>query len=142
MGQSVGSGGRARELRRLMQLLALRVRVEVSEPDGAALSARELSVLARLVLGGPTGVKTLVAETSMPASSMSSLLDRLESRGLVQRQRSAPDDRRLVVVGATPAATAAFDGLAGGLDPLARWLAESLPERDQEELVELLRRHT
>jgi MarR family transcriptional regulator, organic hydroperoxide resistance regulator len=61
------------------------------------LTGSELNALANLQAGQGRTVSDLAAAAGIRASTMTSVLDRLERRGLVTR-RSAPGDRRAVLV--------------------------------------------
>jgi len=64
------------------------------------LTGSELNALANLAPGKGRPVSDLAAAAGIRATTMTSVLDRLERRGLVTR-RSAPGDRRAVLVALT-----------------------------------------
>ena len=106
---AAGGDGLEQELRQLLGTLSLRVRVAGDDlATRTGLSPLELAVLARLVVYGPTSSKILVADLSLPRSTMTALADRLESKGLVRRKLN-PEDRRSVLLSATAAAEEALD---------------------------------
>ena len=72
---------------------------EVGEEEG--LSIAQLDVLRRL-RGGPSPMRRLAVQMNCEASNLTGLVDRLEARGLVERQPH-PDDRRVKCVGLTDA---------------------------------------
>ena len=88
---------------------AAATRVGISRNDLRALNLME---------AGPTTPGTIARELSLTSGAVTSLIDRLEKRGLVLRSRD-PDDRRGVRVEPTPAM---FEALA----PLYRGVAEGL----------------
>ncbi|ACQ79980.1 transcriptional regulator, MarR family [Beutenbergia cavernae DSM 12333] len=75
-----------------------------ADGDFAPLSPREYDVLLQLAEAGPDGLRLgdLAEQTLLPQPSMSRMIDRLTSRGLVRRAAS-PGDRRGVLVVLTPA---------------------------------------
>ena len=70
---------------------------EVGEEEG--LSSAQLDVLRRL-RQGPSPMRRLADQMNCDASNLTGLVDRLEARGLVERQ-AYPDDRRVKCVGLT-----------------------------------------
>jgi len=81
-------------------------------------------------LGGRFGV---------PVSTMTGLIDRMETKGLVRRIRGRLD-RRAIELEATPAGTLALREHARGMEAIARGMLETLNDRDQRWLIEILRR--
>ena len=84
---------------RLMDLTKQNIR-EVGDEQG--LSVAQLDVVRRLLANGPTRMSRLAERMNCEASNLTGLVDRLESRGLVER-RPDPDDRRVRVLALTPA---------------------------------------
>ena len=70
---------------------------EVAEERG--LSVAQVDVLRRL-RQGPSPMRRLADQMNCEASNLTGLVDRLEARGLVERQ-SYPDDRRVKCVALT-----------------------------------------
>lgn len=62
---------------------------------------KALSVLQRL---GPLSASEIAEQTGLAASSVTTLIDRLEAKGLVRRERDPQDRRRLTIVLAPQAA--------------------------------------
>ncbi|HXW44841.1 MAG TPA: MarR family transcriptional regulator [Streptosporangiaceae bacterium] len=92
------------------------VRVLTAELADLGLTGSELNALANLAGDRARTVSQLAAAAGVRASTMTSVLDRLEARGLVTRG-SAPGDRRAVQVrltaGGRDAATAITAAVAG-----------------------------
>ena len=131
---------RVQELHRIMQIITLKMRVDgVDLPSRLGLQNRELSLLARLALAGPKSVKELIADLAIPPSTMTSLVDRLVVSGFVRRL-SVPEDRRLVLLEATPAATTAIEQSTTGFAAVAARMLDPLSVSEQETLLTLLRR--
>lgn len=80
----------------------------------------------------------LVDQTMVTTGAMTNRIDRLEERGLVERDTS-PTDRRKVVVRLTPAGLDLVDSVAGGHLETERRILASLTARQQEDLIRHLR---
>lgn len=72
-----------------------------AEDDVLGISPARLSALSVVVLAGPIGIGELAAAEGVAAPTMTRLVDGLERDGLVGRGPD-PDDRRGVLVRATP----------------------------------------
>ena len=66
------------------------------------LTGPQLACLRQLEGGGPVTMSELAAVVSLSPATVSGILDRLESRGLIARERQVEDKRR-VLVRLTPA---------------------------------------
>ena len=75
---------------------------EVADEEG--LSIAQLDVLRRLRHHGPTPMRRLAEQMKCEASNLTGLVDRLESRGLVER-RPDPGDRRVRLLALTDEGT-------------------------------------
>ncbi|PSJ57374.1 MarR family transcriptional regulator [Pseudaminobacter soli (ex Li et al. 2025)] len=64
--------------------------------ERAGLNAAERRALA-LLQGGPQTAGALATATALTPAAVTSLIDRLEARGLVRRTRSAEDRRKVMV---------------------------------------------
>jgi DNA-binding MarR family transcriptional regulator len=80
----------------------------------------------------------LVRETLVTSGTMTNRIDRLSTRGLVERYPD-PDDRRGVIVRLTRDGKHAVDGAFEALLDAERTLLDDLPARDQKKLASLLR---
>ena len=67
-----------------------------------AIGVAEIVTLGQLLFDGPVRASEVSARTGLTQSSVTALLDRLESRGYIVRVRP-PDNRRVVLVESTPA---------------------------------------
>lgn len=106
------------------------------------LQASEFDVLASLRRAGPPYVLSpgqLLAQTMVTSGTMTNRIDRLESRGLVQRLPD-PDDRRGVHVRITSEGRDRVDAALADLLQSERELLAGLPHKDQAQLSDLLRR--
>ena len=105
------------------------------------LETWEFDVLAALRRSGePYSLSPgqLGAETLVTSGTMTNRIDRLEQRGLVQRQPD-PSDRRGVRVVLTDAGRSAVDDALSDLLAREHALLEALPADRQAELADLLR---
>ena len=101
----------------------------------------EFDVLAALRRAGRPYQLTpgrLIRETLVTSGTMTNRVDRLATRGLVQRSPD-PGDRRGVLVGLTPAGRKTVDAAFEELLDRERGLLESLPDDDRARLAALLR---
>ena len=89
----------------------------------------EAHVLAQLARRGPLSVATLHREFGHKRSTLTNVLDRLESRSLMQRVLN-PDDRRSFLIEPTDAGVRAGQQVAKVLDDLERDVLALVTERD------------
>ncbi|GII99176.1 MarR family transcriptional regulator [Sediminihabitans luteus] len=80
----------------------------------------------------------LITQTLVTSGTMTNRIDRLESRGLVERHRS-PDDRRGVLVELTPEGRTAVDAAMSDLLDVERRILGALAPEDRPHLADLLR---
>lgn len=110
--------------------LSLRFRLRGAELESATgLAGRELDLIALICAGGPTSVKSLVADLALPRSTMTAIVDRLEERGLVLRHPN-PEDRRSIILEATPKAHEAFERYRSGVAQLVTHMKQALPNEE------------
>jgi MarR family transcriptional regulator for hemolysin len=93
------------------------------------ITQAEAHVLAQLGRHGPSTVGALHDEFGHKRSTLTSVLDRLEARGLVVRTVNQ-DDRRSFVVSTTRKGTAAARKVVAALDELERAVAAEVNARD------------
>ncbi|MFA7624874.1 MAG: MarR family transcriptional regulator, partial [Pusillimonas sp.] len=116
-----------RALRRITRAVALHSR-QLSAVSN--ITAPQLVCLRAVVENGPLTATALSREIHVSASTVVGILDRLEDKGLVRRERGR-EDRRIVFVWPTEAGIALAQGTPS---PLQQKLAESLnalPELEQ-----------
>lgn len=101
------------------------------------LNLTDYRALSALAQSGPVTVGTLAAELGATAATTTAIVSRLESRGYVERLRSA-GDRRQVHVNATPAATRDIMDLMRPLMDATNRHLESLPAARQAAVVDFL----
>ena len=93
---------------------------------GLNLTASEINVLGNLADGRPETVSELAAAAGTPASTLTSVLDRLDRRGHITRGHP-PADRRAVRVELTPAGRRAANTIRHAVTDLEQQVLGSLP---------------
>ncbi len=88
--------------------------------------------------GEPLAPKEIGRRMLVPAQTLTSVLDGLERRGLLQRSPN-PRDRRSVLVSLTEEGREALLGAAGAVVPEEVALLRAVPRADQQALLALLR---
>ena len=132
-----GDGSDTTMVERLVSLSFRLRRRGLDLESTTGLSGRELDLVSLLCEHGPMSVKSLVIDLKLPRSTMTALVDRLEERGLVIRQRN-PEDRRSIILEATPSAHDALVRYREGMIPLVELVETSLPKSDCDELARLI----
>lgn len=110
-----------RALRRITRAVALHSR-QLSAVSN--ITAPQLICLRAVVENGPLTATAISREVHVSASTVVGILDRLEDKGLVRRERGR-EDRRIVFVSATEAGIALAKGTPS---PLQKKLADALNE--------------
>ena len=129
---------REHALLELLVQITFRLRLRgVDIESSTGLSGRELDLVALLSASGPTSVKSLVADLGLPRSTMTAIVDRLEARGLVNRLPNT-EDRRSVILKATPVAFDALLRYREGMNSFAKHLEGLLDSDEQEQLIRLI----
>lgn len=77
-------------------------------------------------------------QTMITTGAMTNRIDRLEERGLVERD-TAPDDRRKVIVRLTPQGLSLVDEVAAGHLEVERGILATLTDRQRGQLIDALR---
>jgi DNA-binding MarR family transcriptional regulator len=127
-------------LQKLLVQMTLRLRLRgVDLESSTGLSGRELDLVALVVSSGPTSVKSLVADLGLPRSTMTAIVDRLEARGLIKRLPN-PQDRRSVILEATPSALEALLRYQDGMLDFAQHLRAILGQEEQAQLIHLIQK--
>ena len=109
----------------------------VLEPFG--VTTQQFNVLRILRGAGPEGLPTLAISERMieEAPGITRLLDRLEAKGLVRRER-CPEDRRQVLCYATPGGLELLARIDGAMDKADEQGLGMLSDKDKTELIRLL----
>jgi DNA-binding MarR family transcriptional regulator len=109
----------------------------VLEPYG--VTTQQFNVLRILRGAGPEGLPTLAISERMieEAPGITRLLDRLEAKGLVRRER-CPEDRRQVLCHATPAGLELLGRIDSAMDTADDRALGTLSDEDKVQLIRLL----
>jgi DNA-binding MarR family transcriptional regulator len=109
----------------------------VLEPYG--VTTQQFNVLRILRGAGPEGLPTLAISERMieEAPGITRLLDRLEAKGLVRRER-CPEDRRQVLCYATSTGLELLGRIDGAMDGADEQGLGMLSDKDKAELIRLL----
>lgn len=109
----------------------------VLEPYG--ITPQQFNVLRILRGAGPEGLPTLAIGERMieEAPGITRLLDRLEAKGMVRRQR-CPEDRRQVLCHATPQGLELLARIDGAMDRADDDALGRLSDEDKAQLIRLL----
>lgn len=137
---SNGAGTCQGDLALLETLVAMSLQLRLRGVDlesSTGLSGRELDLVALLTSSGPTSVKSLVVDLNLPRSTMTAIVDRLEERGLVTRTPN-PNDRRSVVLEATPTASEALLRYREGVLGFVGHIKKVLNDRDQADFSRMI----
>jgi DNA-binding MarR family transcriptional regulator len=103
------------------------------------LSGQELRLVEYLGDVGPKIMRELAAFLALAVNSVTSIVDNLETKRLVRRQRSA-EDRRVVRVELTEAGQAAYDAALREKTQFLRKMLAVLTEDEQEIFMVLFRK--
>jgi DNA-binding MarR family transcriptional regulator len=103
----------------------------------ADLHVNDVGLLAVLAEPGDWNVRKITRTLNAPFSTISSALDRLEARRLVERRRR-PGDRRVVYIELTPVGIRLAKKLRGTQIETCRLMLAGLSARDREELIRLV----
>lgn len=109
----------------------------VGQPHG--LRKVEYSMLLLLLANGPLSPKRLAQALRLSAPNLSLLLDRLQDRGLLRRERSQVDRRSQNIV-LTPQGNRIARTTAAAAEPMERELRDRLSRAEHAMLIELLRK--
>jgi DNA-binding MarR family transcriptional regulator len=111
--------------------------------DHVGLHPTEWECVGLLMDAGPTPLTAgRIAElTGLTTGAVTGVIDRLERKGWVRRERD-PSDRRRVIVHVVPEALAAVGGALGGMLEDMRALEEHYSEDELAAMVDLLGRAT
>jgi DNA-binding MarR family transcriptional regulator len=119
-------------LRRIMRNMDIASRQLISE---RGLTTPQLICLQNLQEQGPLTTGMLAEAVALSPATVTGILDRMERRGLITRERR-PEDKRRVLVAVTAAGQAAAEAAPSCL---AQRLAESLERLPEDERAEIQR---
>jgi DNA-binding MarR family transcriptional regulator len=109
-----------------------------AELDDLGLSHGEVNALAQLEPGTTCTIAELQAATGQRASTLTGVLDRLERRGLVERQLN-PRDRRSFTVGLTDSGVTVAARIKHTFGALERRVLGAVSQRSAEGFFDVLR---
>jgi DNA-binding MarR family transcriptional regulator len=133
---------KAGELRLLVEDILTQFRcVDAATVNGphAELSVQELRVVEHLGDAGPRMMRELAQFLLLAVNSVTSLVDNLEAKCLVRRNRSE-QDRRVIRVELTEAGKVAYDAAVREKVALLRRMLKVLTEDEQEIFLVLFRK--
>lgn len=129
----------AHEIARLHSAMWHRFHTHRQPIVGSDVTPRMLGILRHLADSGPLTVGEQAMHLGMSRATASEVIDRMESKGLVERMRDERDQRR-VFVWLTSEGRRRVASLAGSLtdDPFVAAVA-ALPTRSRKQIIEGLR---
>jgi DNA-binding MarR family transcriptional regulator len=103
------------------------------------LTHAQWAPMLRLRFVGPMSSAALARELAMDGGAMTRLLDRLEAKGLIRRERSV-EDRRVVVVSLSPAGEQAMAEMPAVLSQIFNAHLAGFSQQEFQTLLTLLQR--
>ena len=120
---------------RRMQQIAVAIFLQETEPTG--VTPVQFAVLQALATRPDVDPRTLARSIGFDTSTIASVIDRLEGRGVVQR-RLDPADRRVRLISLTPDGEALLDQVVPGMWRAQERMLQPLPENERAEFMRLL----
>jgi DNA-binding MarR family transcriptional regulator len=105
--------------------------------DRVGLHLTDMQCINLLELLGPVTPGTLAEHTGLTTGGVTVMLDRLEKAGYVRRERN-PNDRRSVLVRASPAKLRKVNALYAGINRQFGAFVAEIPETDLRTVVNFL----
>jgi DNA-binding MarR family transcriptional regulator len=133
---------KAADLRDLVQEIIRQVKIvddAICHRPHADLSGQELRLVEYIGDIGPRMMRELAEFLALAVNSVTSVVDNLEKKGLVRRQRSA-EDRRIVRVELTKAGRATYDAALQEKTQFLRQMLAALTEEEQDIFMVLFRK--
>jgi len=123
------------ELERLARILG---RVGPDEVCCEGLSQRQCAILRTLVAQEGARISDLAQSSGITPSAMTRVLEKLESRGLVERVRGAQDDGRAAMVRITAAGRRTRKQLDALMRERTSNIVESIPPKQRRQILDAL----
>ena len=123
----------------MRQILSLMVTKVDQELEPAGLTSAQWQPLLKLHLGHASTVAEVARECRLDTGATTRMLDRLEAKGLVTRERSSTD-RRVVNLVLTDAGRAAAQQIPTALCKVQNAYLEGFTPQEWQQLKDLLRR--
>jgi DNA-binding MarR family transcriptional regulator len=115
------------------------VNAAVCHGPHAELSAQELLLVEYLGDSGPRMMRELAEYLRLAVNSLTTIVDKLEHKGMARRQRS-DEDRRIVRVELTDSGREVYDGAVEEKKHFLRGMLTTLTEDEQEIFLVLFRK--
>lgn len=125
-----------RSLRRIIRAVDLYSRRLIAQ---SGLSGPQLTCLRQLARRGPLQGNHLAEAVHLSPATVSGILDRLEQRGLIVRERQS-DDRRRVLISLSDAGADAVNNAPPALHDTFLFQLRALPIEEQEQIRATLKR--
>ena len=106
----------------------------------AGLAPSDIKTLDLLLRLGPLTAGELAEQTGLATPSITSLIDRLEKKGLARRVRDPKDRRRVIVEAAEEEALKSLPPLFGGIQSAFQDLLERYSDGQLETVLDFMRR--
>ena len=123
-------------IRRLQQI-AVALFLEETEPHG--ITPVQYAALFAAVREPGLDQRTLASKIGFDTSTIGSVIDRLERRGLIER-RAAPSDRRVRLLHSTAAGSALLEQVIPAMLKAQRRILAPLPAADRPKFLAMLKR--
>jgi DNA-binding MarR family transcriptional regulator len=81
----------------IRQVIALAILFNYAVAEQAGMNARDSQVLGLVQMHGPLTAGQIATMASLPSGTVTGVVDRLETMGLVRRGRDATDRRKVIV---------------------------------------------
>jgi len=122
-------------IRRLQQIA---VAIFLQETEGQGVTPVQFAALQTVAHSPGIDQRTLARTIGFDTSTIAGVVDRLEARGLVQRNAS-PDDRRVRLLTITPAGRATLAAVLPGMLRAQERMLAPLPRRERADFLRMLR---
>jgi DNA-binding MarR family transcriptional regulator len=122
-------------IRRLHQIA---VAIFLQETEAHGLTPVQFAALQTVHNSPGIDQRTLARQIGFDTSTIGGVVDRLEARGLMQRNAS-PDDRRVRLLSATPAGRALLAAVIPAMQRAQERMLEPLPPTERGEFMRMLR---
>jgi MarR family transcriptional regulator, lower aerobic nicotinate degradation pathway regulator len=122
-------------IRRLHQIA---VAIFLQETEAAGVTPVQYAVLQAAANQPGIDQRTLARSAGLDTSTTAGVIDRLEARGLLQRD-SSPDDRRVRLLHLTDGGRALLDAVLPAMQRAQERILEPLPRAERKEFMRMVR---
>lgn len=123
-------------IRRLHQIA---VAIFLQETEAHGLTPVQFAALSQVGLTPGVDQRTLAASIGLDTSTIAGVIDRLEARGLMQRNAS-PEDRRVRLLKPTPEGTRLLQAIEPDMLKAQQRILKPLPAAERELFMRMLRK--